>query len=400
VGCLGKASELGIDRLAGAKARIDRPGADQLLKGPGVTGAARIAALANWHPIPRQPEPAQVIFDRKVELRADPGMVDVFKAQQEASAMGAGKVVGDQRGESMAKVEQACRAGSKAGDHGNARAEQLPWWDARVEDGKIPLPGSYWPSLGSSANAIPMDEWSMRPVGTLRSCFGGKFAVPRQPGLAAAARAELVLAPWCRSDEIVRGLEGFSHVWLIFVFHEVAAQGWNPTVRPPRLGGNQRVGVFASRSPFRPNPLGLSVVQLDGIRHDPEHGPVLLLSGIDLVDATPVLDVKPYLAYADAHPDARAGFAAAPPVRLKVSVAAAAAADFDALDPRDQATLRDVLSLDPRPAAHAESERIYGAQLCGRNVRFRITAGTCEIVAIGGFDVENPPGSRYGGIAI
>ena len=102
-----------------------------------------------------------------------------------------------------------------------------------------------------------MDAWSMRAVGTVRSCFGEKFAVPRQPGLAARAAGELVLAPWCRNGAALRGLEGFSHLWLIFVFHEVAADGWKPTVRPPRLGGNQRVGVFASRSPFRPNPLGL-----------------------------------------------------------------------------------------------------------------------------------------------
>jgi tRNA-Thr(GGU) m(6)t(6)A37 methyltransferase TsaA len=223
----------------------------------------------------------------------------------------------------------------------------------------------------------------MRPIGKVRSCFGGKFGVPRQPGLAPTARAELVLEPWCRSGEAVRGLDGFSHVWLIFVFHEVDAQGWKPTVRPPRLGGNQRVGVFASRSPFRPNPLGLSVVRLDGIREDPAHGPVLMLSGIDLVDGTPVLDIKPYVAYADALPEAQGSFASEAPGRLGVVVAVEAQERFERLDGGDQAVILEVLSLDPRPAIHAESGRVYGASLCGHNVRFRIQEGICQILAIG-----------------
>lgn len=227
------------------------------------------------------------------------------------------------------------------------------------------------------------ENWSMRPIGTVRSCFGEKFAVPRQPGLAPQARAELILEPWCRSDEALRGLEGFSHVWLIFVFHAVQAQGWKPTVRPPRLGGNQRVGVFASRSPFRPNPLGLSVVRLEGIRQDPVAGPVLLLSGIDLVDGTPVLDLKPYIAYADALPEATSGFASEAPGRLVVVVAAQAQADFSKLEPSEQAVVLEVLSLDPRPATHGESQRVYGTTLCGHNVRFSIQEGRCQILAIG-----------------
>jgi len=226
-------------------------------------------------------------------------------------------------------------------------------------------------------------EWSMRAIGKVRSCFGEKFGVPRQPGLALQAQAELVLEPWCRSGEAVRGLDGFSHVWVIFVFHEVQAQGWKPTVRPPRLGGNQRVGVFASRSPFRPNPLGLSVVRLEGIREDPLDGPVLILSGIDLVDGTPVLDVKPYIAYADAVPGALGGFASEAPARLEVAVASEAAVSFGKLSATDQGVILEVLSLDPRPAIHAESGRVYGAQLCGHNVRFSIQEGICRILAIG-----------------
>ncbi|HSP44184.1 MAG TPA: tRNA (N6-threonylcarbamoyladenosine(37)-N6)-methyltransferase TrmO, partial [Luteolibacter sp.] len=152
---------------------------------------------------------------------------------------------------------------------------------------------------------------TLDPIGIVRSCFGEKFAGPRQPGLCPSAWGELILHPPYRSHEAVRGLEGFSHIWLIFGFHETAAQGWSPTVRPPRLGGNQRVGVFASRSTFRPNGLGLSLVRLEGIDEDSPDAPVLKLGGLDLIDGTPVYDIKPYLPYAESVPDAHAGFAAA-----------------------------------------------------------------------------------------
>ena len=164
---------------------------------------------------------------------------------------------------------------------------------------------------------------TLEPIGIVRSCFGSKFAVPRQPGLCPSAWGHLVFHEPYRSPEALRGICGFSHLWLIFGFHETLAQGWHPTVRPPRLGGNERVGVFASRSPFRPNGLGLSLVKLEG--SDPTG--TLLLGGLDLLDGTPIYDVKPYLAYAEAIPEATSGFAHEALPRLPVQVAEPARID-------------------------------------------------------------------------
>lgn len=215
-------------------------------------------------------------------------------------------------------------------------------------------------------------------IGIVHSCFGGKFGVPRQPGLCPSAWGRLVFHETYRSPEAIRGIEGFSHLWLIFGFHATVAQGWKPTVRPPRLGGNQRVGVFASRSTFRPNGLGLSLVRLEGV-----DGNELLLGGVDLLDGTPIYDIKPYLPYAESITDAAAGFAVDEIPRLKVELADEAAEAFASLPERDQAVIREALALDPRPAVQAEdSDRVFGALLCGRDVRFTITGGVCGIVEI------------------
>ena len=152
----------------------------------------------------------------------------------------------------------------------------------------------------------------MEPVARIRTEFPGKFGVPRQAGLVPELRGRVVFEPPFRSPEALRGVDGFSHLWLLWEFSENKEAGWSPTVRPPRLGGNQRVGVFATRSPFRPNPLGLSCVRLLEIRQDREQGPVLVVAGADLMDGTPIYDVKPYLPYADCKPDAVGGFAARP----------------------------------------------------------------------------------------
>jgi tRNA-Thr(GGU) m(6)t(6)A37 methyltransferase TsaA len=224
---------------------------------------------------------------------------------------------------------------------------------------------------------------TLDPIGIVHSCFGGKFGVPRQPGLCPSAWGKLVFHDAYRSPEAVRGIEGFSHLWLIFGFHETVDQGWKPTVRPPRLGGNQRVGVFASRSTFRPNGLGLSLVRLEGIDTTSKDAPVLLLGGVDLLDGTPIYDIKPYLPYAEAIPDAAAGFAGDEISKLQVEITDVAKDEFARLPERAQAVIREALALDPRPAVRTEdSERVFGALLCGRNVRFTVENGLCRVVEI------------------
>jgi len=236
-------------------------------------------------------------------------------------------------------------------------------------------------SLATASSTAQIQRVEIRPIGIVRSCFGGKFAVPRQPGLCPGAWGELVFEPEFRQAEALRGIEGFSHLWLIFGFHLTAEAGWHPTVRPPRLGGNERVGVFASRSTFRPNGLGLSLVRLEGIEPRANSGSVLLLGGIDLVDGTPVYDVKPYLSYAESVPEARAGFAPGEPPRLEVITESAEG--FGALPERSRRVIVEALSLDPRPPAAREEEgRIHGASLCGMDVKFRIEDSLCRILSV------------------
>lgn len=220
----------------------------------------------------------------------------------------------------------------------------------------------------------------IEPIGIMQTCFGEKFAVPRQPGLCPSAWGRLVFAPRYRGEDFLGGIDGFSHVWVIFGFHQTSDQKWTPKVRPPRLGGNERVGVFASRSTFRPNGLGLSLCRLEGIDRTGE-GPQLLLGGVDLVNGTPVYDIKPYLAYCEAPETAVCGYAAESPRVLAVSIDSAAAEAFEQLSQRDQNIIRECLALDPRPAVHHDPQRSYGAFLCGVNVRFQV-ADTVRILEI------------------
>ena len=206
----------------------------------------------------------------------------------------------------------------------------------------------------------------------MNTCYQEKFGIPRQPGLCPSAWGRLYFTEKYGSAEALRGLEGFSHVWIIFEFHQTQEQGWSPTVRPPRLGGNERVGVFASRSTFRPNGLGLSLCRLEGIDYADPKGPLLLLGGVDLLDGTPVYDVKPYVAYAEAPIDATSGYANAAPLAKTVEIAPAAASFFEALPQRSQAIIRDSLSYDPRPAAHQSEDRVYGVKMCGCEVKFQV----------------------------
>ena len=234
-----------------------------------------------------------------------------------------------------------------------------------------------------SPGGLPPHHRTIRPIGFIRSCFNEKFAAPRQPGLCPDAWAELTLEPEFRSAEALRGIEGFSHLWLLFGFHQTLDQGWHPTVRPPRLGGNSRIGVFASRSTFRPNGLGLSLVHLEAIHTHPTDGPILHLGGVDLVDGTPIYDIKPYLPYAESIPDARSGYAAGDIPRILVEISPAAAQSFAALPPRSQNVIRQALSLDPRPTASpSDPARIHGVHICGHNIRFSIQDSTCLITEI------------------
>lgn len=220
----------------------------------------------------------------------------------------------------------------------------------------------------------------MNIIARIRNDFQEKFGIPRQSGVVGTALSEIVFEPAYRSAEALRGLEGFSHIWLIWAFSASAGKGWSPTVRPPRLGGNARVGVFASRSPFRPNPLGLSAVKLEDIVLQSPEGPLLRVSGADLMHGTPIFDIKPYLPYADCIPQATGGFAGAKPQpRLEVR---AAPEVVQGLPAGKWATLREVLALDPRPSYQDDPERIYGFAFAGRNVRFRVNGSMLEVLSI------------------
>ncbi|PLX59669.1 tRNA (N6-threonylcarbamoyladenosine(37)-N6)-methyltransferase TrmO [Sedimenticola selenatireducens] len=228
--------------------------------------------------------------------------------------------------------------------------------------------------------------YTFEPIGFIRSPYKEKFGIPRQPGLIAEARGELVFAAPYNRPEAVIGLEGYSHVWLQFVFHQALRDEWQPMVRPPRLGGNKRVGVFASRSPFRPNPIGLSVVKLEQVRA--VDGEVVLeLSGIDLLDGTPVLDVKPYVGYVDSIPEARSGFAPeAPAVRFQVLFSALAKAQLLSRCEPDQLRrfITRLLEVDPRPAYSGDSQpgRIYGIRLYDFDLRWRINGDRIEVLEL------------------
>ena len=227
---------------------------------------------------------------------------------------------------------------------------------------------------------------SLQPIGILHSPYKEKFAVPRPPGLVPSARARLELLPPCNDPQTLRDIEQFSHLWLIFQFHECADQGRHPTVRPPRLGGNERVGVFASRSPFRPNGLGLSVVQLLGVQQQGSRL-WLELSGVDLVDGTPILDIKPYVPYADSHPEARGGFAPDAPTPMAVEFSPEAEQAIQRAQhhyPELRAFIAEVLAQDPRPAYKKgkPDDKVYGVRLFDVNVQFQIKEPQCQVLTI------------------
>ena len=226
------------------------------------------------------------------------------------------------------------------------------------------------------------DALTLTPIATTRSCFRDKFGVPRQPGLTRHAHAQLVIASPFNREDAFRGLETATHLWLIFQFHEAVRAEWRPVVRPPRLGGNRKVGVFSSRSPFRPNSLGLSVVRNEGLGHDGDGNLVLKISDHDLIDGTPILDIKPYLPFADSVSDASLGWAdTAPTEGLPVEFLPEAEQQLAELPaehyPDLKDLIQDVVSYDPRPSFRRgrDEDRIYGAHLYDLNVRFRFVSG-------------------------
>ena len=218
------------------------------------------------------------------------------------------------------------------------------------------------------------------PIAYIKSDFPEKFGIPRQSGLVEELTATVVFQPPYRVPDALRGLEGFSHLWLIWEFSQARREGWSPTVRPPRLGGNKRLGVFATRSPFRPNPIGLSCVRLLEVRQDREQGTVLVVSGADLLDGTPIYDIKPYLPYADCKPEAVGGFAARPKgADLAVDCSPAL---LDRVPEDKRAALLAVLAQDPRPQYQDDPERVYGMAFAGLEVKFRVAGERLTVTEI------------------
>ena len=219
------------------------------------------------------------------------------------------------------------------------------------------------------------------PIAYIRTEFPEKFGIPRQSGLADNLRARIVFEPEYRNHDAVRGLDGFSHIWLIWEFSANKRSCWQPTVRPPRLSGNEHMGVFATRSPFRPNPLGLSCVSLERIDMDDREGPVIHVRGADLMDGTPIYDIKPYIKYADSRPHAVCGYVDTLPERtLKVVLPPECSSMVQ--DKTLIPALVETLSLDPRPSYHDDPERVYGLSFAGFNVRFKVKDGVLTVVGI------------------
>ena len=223
-------------------------------------------------------------------------------------------------------------------------------------------------------------EHEMKVIARIHSDFSTKFGIPRQSGLVKELRSTVVFEPEYRNADALRGMEGFNYLWLIWQFSEAVRKDWSPTVRPPRLGGNTRMGVFATRSPFRPNAIGLSSVRLEGVAVHPEWGTVLEISGADLMDGTPIYDIKPYVPYADCHEDALSGFVGETPRRMLT-------VEFpdtwlQKVPEEKRAALTAVLANDPRPSYQHDPDRVYGFVFAGLEVRFTVAEETLTVCAV------------------
>ena len=227
---------------------------------------------------------------------------------------------------------------------------------------------------------LPLQGAGGPVIARIRTDFPTKFGIPRQSGLVKELQGRIVFEPEYRNPEAVRGLEDFSHVWLIWEFSESKRDGWSPTVRPPKLGGNIRKGVFATRSPFRPNPIGLSAVKLEKVDIHPELGPVLYVSGADLMDGTPIYDIKPYIPFADCIVDAKGGFTEETDNSLLEVYFPEELLNF--ITNEKQKALLQVLALDPRPSYQEDEERIYGLEFAGFDIRFRVKGRVINVVEV------------------
>lgn len=225
-----------------------------------------------------------------------------------------------------------------------------------------------------------IESVSMNIIARIYTDFPTKFGIPRQSGLADDLPAKIVFEPKYRSKESLRGLTEFSHLWLIWYFSESANKEWSPTVRPPRLGGNKRMGVFATRSPFRPNAIGLSSVKLLSVEHSEELGSVLYVSGADMMSGTPIFDIKPYLSFSDSHPEAVGGFSDR---TLNYSLEVYFPPELlERIPTEKRAALTDILSQDPRPSYHDDPDRVYGFPFAGKEIKFTVSGGVMRVCSV------------------
>lgn len=232
----------------------------------------------------------------------------------------------------------------------------------------------------STKKSLTDNDISVHIIARIRTDFPTKFGIPRQSGVVGELQGRIVFEPEYRNPDALRGMEGFDYLWLIWQFSEVVRSKWSPTVRPPILGGNTRVGVFATRSPFRPNPIGLSCVKLERVELHTDEGPVIHVSGVDLMDGTPILDIKPYLAYVDSHPEAAQGFRGKGWQRhLQVEFPEDLLAKIP--DSGRQGLL-GVLANDPRPTYHEDPERVYGMPFAGREIKFKVEENVLSVLSV------------------
>ena len=225
-----------------------------------------------------------------------------------------------------------------------------------------------------------MEQSTFTVIARMHSDFDQKFGIPRQSGLVEELESTIVFEPEFRNPDALRGLEGFSHLWIVWEFSKARREGWSPTVRPPRLGGNQRLGVFATRSPFRPNPIGLSCVKLVGVEQTEEHGWVIRVAGADLLNGTPIYDVKPYLPYADCKPEAIGGFASAP---KEATLTVHIPEEFvEKIPAEKREAVRGVLAQDPRPSYQDDPERVYGMGFGGMEIKFKVDGDQLTVCGV------------------